>query len=177
MKILKKSATLLMIVLLLCAMVPTALAVSDANIESGKTATLTFKFEDVFNVDGTFTVNDTDGIVSKYTISVEDGGATAAVVNGDRLWAAPAAEPVKTDVSVALKVTLKDNAAAGKKCAVSFAGVYGDGNGKPGNEKDVYPNWHGRIDACACNFCHIIFLHHLHSFVVFLVCFLLLIRL
>lgn len=138
MKILKKTATLLMIVLLLSALLPTALAVSDTSVESGKTATLTFKFEDVFNVDGTFTVNDTDGIVSNYVISVAQAGATTAVVSGDRLWAAPSAEPVKTDVSIDVKVTLKDNAAAGKQCTVSFNGVYGDGNGNPGNEKDVY---------------------------------------
>lgn len=138
MKILKKAATLLMVVLLFSAMSSTALAASDTSVEAGKTATLTFKFEDVFNVDGTFTVNDTDGIVSKYTIGVADAGATSAVVNGDRLWAAPAAEPTKTDVSVAVKVTVKDGAEVGKNCTVSFAGVYGDGNGKPGNEQDVY---------------------------------------
>ena len=138
MKIMKKAATLLVIILVLCAVTPAALAVSDTSAEAGKTATLTFKFEDVYNVDGTFTVNDADGIVSKYTVSVADAGATSAAVNGDRLWAAPAAEPVKTSVSVAVKLTLKSGAAAGKMCTVSFTGVCGDGNGKPGNEKDVY---------------------------------------
>ena len=138
MKIMKKAAALLVVILLLCAVTPAALAVSDTSAEAGKTATLTFKFNDVYNVDGTFKVKDTDGIVSKYTISVAKAGATSAVVNGDRLWAAPAAEPVKTDVSVTVKVTLKSDAAVGKKCTVSFTGVYGDGNGKPGNEKDVY---------------------------------------
>lgn len=138
MKILKKAAPLFMLVLLLGALIPTALAAGETSVEAGKTATLTFKFEDVFNVDGTFTVDDADGIVSKYTIGVADAGATSAVVSGDRLWAAPSAEPVKTDVSVAVKVTVKDDAEAGKKCTVSFNGVYGDGNGKPGNEKDVY---------------------------------------
>ena len=129
---------LLMIVLLLSAMVPTALAASDTSVEAGKTATLTFKFKDVFNIDGTFDVNDADGIVSGYTIGVADAGTTSAVVNGDRLWAAPIAEPVKTDVSVAVKVTVKDGADVGGKCTVSFTGSYGDGNGKPGNEQDVY---------------------------------------
>jgi len=137
MKIMKKAATLLLVVQLLSAVIPTALAASDTSIEAGKTATLTFEFKDVFNVDGTFKVNDTDGIVSDYTIGVADAGATAAVVSGDRLWAAPSAEPVKTDVSVDVKVSVKDNADAGKTCTVSFAGVYGDGNGQPGNEKDV----------------------------------------
>lgn len=137
MKIMKKATMLLTIVLLLSAVIPTALAAGDTSIEAGKTATLTFEFKDVFNVDGTFKVNDTDGIVSDYTIGVADAGATAAVVSGDRLWAAPAAEPVKTNVSVDVKVAVKDNADAGKACTVSFAGVYGDGNGQPGNEKDV----------------------------------------
>ena len=138
MKILKRATMLLMIVLLLSAMVPTALAASDTSVEAGKTATLTFKFKDVFNIDGTFDVEDADGIVSGYTIGVADAGATSAVVNGDRLWAAPIAEPVKTDVSVAVKVTVKDGADVGGKCTVSFTGSYGDGNGKPGNEQDVY---------------------------------------
>lgn len=138
MKILKKAATLFVVVLLLSVLAPSALAAGDTSVEAGKTATLTFEFKDVFNVDGTFSVNDSDGIVSGYTIGVAKAGATSAVVNGDRLWAAPAAEPTKTDVSVAVKVTVKDNAEVGKKCTVSFAGVYGDGNGTPGNEKDVY---------------------------------------
>lgn len=99
---------------------------------------LTFKFEDVFNVDGTFTVSDTDGIVSNYTISVAEAGATSAVVAGNNLWAVPSAEPVKTDVSVIVEVTLKADAVAGKECTVSFEGIYGDGNEEPGNEKDVY---------------------------------------
>lgn len=138
MKIYKKALALFVVVLVMTVLAPAAFAVSNTSAEPGKTATLTFKFEDVFNVDGTFTVNDADGIVSKYTISVTKAGATSAVVNGDRLWAAPIAEPVSTDVSVAVKVTLKSNAAVGKTCTVSFAGVYGDGAGKPGNEKDVY---------------------------------------
>ena len=138
MKICKKAITLFVVVLLLAAVMPAALAVSNTSAEAGSTATLTFKFENVFNVDGTFAVNDADGIVSKYTISVTKAGATSAVVNGNRLWAAPVAEPVSTDVSVAVKVTLKSGAAVGKACTVSFTGVCGDGAGKPGNEKDVF---------------------------------------
>lgn len=105
--------------------------------EAGKTVTLTFTFEDVFNVDGIFTVNDTDAIVSQYTIRVAEAGATAALIEGDRLWAVPSAEPVATDVSIAVDVTLKDDAAPGAAYTVSFAGIYGDGNGEPGNEQDV----------------------------------------
>lgn len=110
----------------------------EAGTEAGKTTTLVFTFEDVFNVDGIFNVNDTDAIVSQYTISVAQAGATDAVIEGDRLWAAPSAEPVATDVSIAVEVTLRDDAAAGKMCTVTFTGIYGDGNGEPGNEQDVY---------------------------------------
>lgn len=106
--------------------------------EPGGTASLIFKFKDVFNVDGIFTVEDPDEIVSDYAVSVVDAGATAAVVQENMLWAVPAAEPVKTDVSVAVEVTLKSDAAPGKVCTVSFTGIYGDGNGEPGNEMDVY---------------------------------------
>lgn len=105
-------------------------------VAAGKTVTLTFAFEDVFNVDGVFVLNDADAIVSQHTIRVADAGATAAVVEGDRLWAVPSAEPVPTDVSIAVDVTIKDDAATGKVCTVSFTGIYGDGNGKPGNEQE-----------------------------------------
>ena len=110
----------------------------EEGVEAGGTATLTFTFEDVFNVDGIFTVNDTDAIVSRYTISVAQAGATAAVIEGNRLWAVPSAEPVATDVSIVVEVTLKEDAAPGKAVTVSFAGIYGDGNGAPGNEQEVY---------------------------------------
>lgn len=105
---------------------------------AGQTAAVIFTFEDVFNVDGVFTVEDADAIVSQYTISVAEAGATDATIAGDRLWAIPSGAPVATDVSVVVEVTLKDDAAAGKMCTVSFTGIYGDGNGEPGNEQDVY---------------------------------------
>lgn len=137
MKNCKKIITLLLMVLLIAAVTPAAFA-AGTSVEAGKTATLTFSFVDVFNVDGSFAIDDPQGIVSGYTINVTSSGATTATVSGDFLWATPGAEPVKTTVSVAVKVTIKSNAPVGAKCTVSFTGIYGDGNGEPGNEQDVY---------------------------------------
>lgn len=113
----------------------------ETEVAAGKTATLTFTFKDVFNVDGIFTVNDPDAIVSQYTISVAQAGAADVAIAGDRLWAIPSValgELVATDISIAVEVTLKEDAEPGKTCTVFFTGIYGDGNGEPGNEQDVF---------------------------------------
>ena len=110
----------------------------ETGIRPGETAVLTFAFEEVFNVDGIFLVSDVKRLISEYDIYVEDAGETDAVVEEDRLWAVPPAEPTKTDVSVSVEVTLKEDAAPGEMCTVSFVGIYGDGNDKPGNEVDIY---------------------------------------
>ena len=109
----------------------------EIEIRPGRTVTLSFLFKNVFNVDGLFVLDDADAIVSQYTIRVEDAGGVDALVEGDRLWAAPSAEPVATDVTIAVDVTLKEDAVPGKACTMSFNGIYGDGSGRPGNEQDV----------------------------------------
>lgn len=109
----------------------------EVGVLPGRTVTLTFAFEDVFNVDGLFVLDDAEAIVSQYTIRVVDAGAVDALIEGDHLWAAPSAEPVSTDVTIAVDVTLKEDAVPGKVCTMSFNGIYGDGSGRPGNEQDV----------------------------------------
>ena len=133
----KKLITLLSAVLVVAMLVPSALAVGNATADAGKSVTVTFTFQDIYNVDGAFTVNDPHKILSTYTISVADAGATSALVNGNRLWASPAGEPVKTTVSVAVVMSIKSTAAAGTACTVSFTGIYGDANEAAGNEHDV----------------------------------------
>lgn len=133
----KKIITLLAAVLIFAMLVPGALAASDTSAKAGETVTVTFTFRDVYNVDGTFAVSDPQKILSTYSINVADAGSTVAVVNGDRLWASPAAEPVKTTVSVAVTLSIKSNAAAGAGCTVTFNGIYGDANEEPGNEHDI----------------------------------------
>lgn len=133
----KKIITLLAAVLIFAMLVPNALAASDTGAKAGETATVTFTFRDVYNVDGTFTVNDPQKILSTYSVNVANAGATAAVVNGNRLWASPTAEPVKTTVSVTVSLSIKSSAAAGASCTVSFSGIYGDANEEPGNEHDI----------------------------------------
>lgn len=137
MKLSKRIITLLSAVLVVVMLVPSALAVSDMSAEAGKNVTVTFTFKDIYNVDGAFTVSDPQKILSTYSINVADAGATAALVNGDRLWASPTGEPVKTAVSVAVVLSVKSTAAAGSKCTVSFTGIYGDANQAPGNEQDI----------------------------------------
>lgn len=133
----KKIITLLAAVLILAMIVPGALAAADTSAEAGETTTVTFTFQNIYNVDGAFTVSDPQKILSTYSINVTDAGATAAVINGDRLWASPTAEPVKTTVSVAVTLSIKSSAAAGSSCAVTFNGIYGDANEEPGNEHDI----------------------------------------
>lgn len=133
----KKIITLLAAVLILAMIVPGALAAADTSAEAGETTTVTFTFQNIYNVDGAFTVSDPQKILSTYSINVTDAGATAAVINGDRLWASPTAEPVKTTVSVAVTLIIKSSAAAGSSCTVTFNGIYGDANEEPGNEHDI----------------------------------------
>lgn len=133
----KKIITLLAAVLILAMIVPGALAAAGTSAEAGETTTVTFTFRDVYNVDGAFTVSDPQKILSTYSINVTDAGATAAVINGDRLWASPTAEPVTTTVSVAVTLSIKSSAAAGSSCTVTFNGIYGDANEEPGNEHDI----------------------------------------
>ena len=133
----KKIITLLAAVLILAMIVPGALAAGGTSAEAGETTTVTFTFQDIYNVDGVFTVSDPQKILSTYSINVSDAGSTTAVVNGDRLWASPTAEPVKTTVSVTVTLSIKSNAAAGSGCTVTFKGIYGDANEEPGNEHDI----------------------------------------
>lgn len=137
MKSSKRMIALFAAVLAFAMLVPGALAASGTSAEAGKTASVTFTFQDVYNVDGTFTVSDPQKILSTYSIQVEDAGTTAAVVSGDRLWASPTGEPVKTTVSVSVALRIKSTAAAGSSCTVTFSGIYGDANEMVGNETDI----------------------------------------
>ena len=137
MKFLKKAIVLAVGVLLLAAVTPASLAVSNTSVEAGKTATLTFKFPDVSSLDGTFTISDPSGIVKSHTVSVTDTEAVSMSVSGDHVWALPNGDPMKTTVAVTVRVAIKSGVAAGKSCTVSFSGVYNDGNAEAGNEKAV----------------------------------------
>lgn len=133
----KKIITLLAVVLAFSLIVSGAFAASDTSVEAGKSVSVTFAFADIYNIDGEFTVSDPQNIISTYSIRVVDAGATAAVVNGNRLWASPTGEPVKTTVFVAVTLSVKPGAAAGSNCAVTFTGIYGDADEEPGNEHDI----------------------------------------
>ena len=137
MRLSKKIIALLSAVLVVVMLVPSALAAGDTSAEAGKTATVTFTFKDIYNVDGVFTVNDPQKILSTYSIHVIDEGATAAFPQGDRFWASPKGEPVKTTVSVAVTLSIKSTAPAGAKCTVTFSGIYGDAKEEAGNEHDI----------------------------------------
>lgn len=137
MKSSKRMIALFAAVLAFAMLVPGVLAASGTSAEAGKTASVTFTFQDVYNVDGTFTVSDPQKILSTYSIQVEDDGATAALVSGDRLWASPDGEPVRTTVSVSVSMRIKSTAAAGSRCTVTFNGIYGDANERVGNEVDI----------------------------------------
>lgn len=125
-------------VLVLVMMVPAAHAVDNASVDAGTVAELTFTFSDVYNVDGEFSISDPKNIVSSYTVTVAEAGATTATVSGNRLWASPAAEPVRTTVRMKVEVTIKAGAAPGATCTVNFSGIYGDANKAAGNEQEAY---------------------------------------
>jgi len=138
MKSAKRIITLLVAVLVLTLGVSGALAADNVSVDAGKTATLTFTFSDIYNVDGEFTVSDPKSIVSNYTVSISNAGATAATVSGSRLWASPGAEPVRTTVVVKVEVAVKSGAVGGSTCTVNFSGIYGDANKPVGNEQEAY---------------------------------------
>lgn len=138
MRFLKIAIAFAATVLLLTAIAPVSLAVSNASVEAGKTATLTFSFADISSLDGTFTVDDPSGIVKSHTVSVTDTEAVSMSVSGDHVWAIPNAEAVKTTVAVTVKVTLNSGVTAGKSCTVSFSGVYGGSSTEAGNEQAVH---------------------------------------
>lgn len=137
MKLSKKTAMLFAAVLAFTMLACNAFAASGTSVEAGESATVTFTFSNIYNVDGEFAVSDPQNILSTYSINVTDAGSTAAVVNGNRLWASPVAEPVKTTVSVTVTLSVKSSAAVGSSCTVSFTGIYGDANEEPGNEHDI----------------------------------------
>lgn len=137
MKSSKRIIALFAAVLAFAMLVPSVLAAAGTSAEAGKTASVSFTFQDIYNVDGTFKISDPQKILSTYSIQVADAGATAAVVNGDRLWASPTGEPVKTAVTVEVTLSIKSTAAVGSGCTVTFSGIYGDANGMVGNETDI----------------------------------------
>lgn len=120
----KKMIAWFAVVVLLVTAAPTALAVENAAVEAGRTAALVFRFSDVLSMDGSFLIDDPDGIVKSHTISVSDTAGVSVSVEGDRVWAVPSGEPSRTTVVVTVRVALNDNAAAGKRCTVTFSGVY-----------------------------------------------------
>lgn len=119
----KKLIAGIVAVVLLIAVIPTALAVENAEVEAGKTAALVFRFSDVLSMDGGFLIDDPDGIVKSHTVSVSDTAGVSLSVEGDCVWAVPSGEPSKTTVVVTVYVTLHSGAAVGKRCTVTFSGV------------------------------------------------------
>lgn len=122
---LKKGIALVVAAVLLLAAMPAALAAENASAEAGRTVELAFRFSEVLRLDGSFSIDDPDGIVESHTISVTDTAAVSVSVGGDRVWAWPSEEPTRTTVTVTVRVTLKADAPAGKQCTVTFAGLCG----------------------------------------------------
>lgn len=120
----RKLITWFTVIVLLIAVAPAALAVENAAVEAGRTASLIFRFSDVLSMDGDFLIDDPDGIVKSHTVSVSDTVGVSVSVEGDHVWAIPSGEPSRTTVIVTVRVALYGNAAAGKQCTVTFSGVY-----------------------------------------------------
>lgn len=147
MKFLKKAAALFMSLMLAVICMPAAMAVSDASVEAGKTASLTFTFNDIYSADGLFIVTDPSDIVTNYTISVTVPGSAAVSVKDNRLRIEPTGRPERTSVAVVVDVTVKEDAAVGSACTVSFSGVYSDAKEEVGNEYDMYQTAQVKVKA------------------------------
>lgn len=128
----------LLAVLLLAVSAPAALAVSDASVEAGKTATLTFYFDSVYELSGAIAIVDPAGIVAEHSVRVVDAGDTTVTVVGDRVWADAGNEPTSNNITVEVQLVTNAQAQPGTRCTVSFSGAYGDAKGEAGNRHDVY---------------------------------------
>ena len=113
-------------------------AAESVKAEPGMAVTLTFSFEDVYDVDGAFAINDPNKILKNHAFKIVSSGATSASVIGTRLRAEVKSEPVKTTVVVSLEGTLAETAEAGQSCTVTFNGTYGDGLKAYGKEYSTY---------------------------------------
>lgn len=84
MKIFRKTAALLLAVLLAVAAVPSVFASgSSVTTNPGKTVEVTFSYSQVYGVDGTFTLDDPDGVVESWSVKGYSGsGITGSVTNG-----------------------------------------------------------------------------------------------
>lgn len=133
-----KNIIILPVVLALLVISANAAVAENVNAAPGTSAELTFKYENVYNVDGAFAVDDPQDIVDEYTISVVDYGSALVTIRGNRLWAQPGGTPTKTQVSVAVQLKIKSDAALGSQCTVSFSGIYGSADEEPGNEHELY---------------------------------------
>lgn len=133
-----KNLIILPVVLALLVISANAAVAENVNTAPGKSAELTFKYENVYNVDGAFVIDDPQDIVEEYTISVVDYGSALVTISGNRLWAQPGGTPTKTHVSVAVQLKIKSDAAMGSQCTVAFSGIYGNADEEPGNEHELY---------------------------------------
>lgn len=137
MKLFRTTIALIVVAMLFAGTASAALTANDAEAIAGETATLFFSFTDIYNVEGAFAIDDPQEIVKSYSVGLADGGTTSVTVVGDRLVAKPGVDPISADITVTVKVTLKEDAAVGESCTVFFEGVYGDANEEPGNQHEV----------------------------------------
>jgi len=138
MRILRKLAAVLAAVLLLAVTASAALTAEDASAEAGKTAMLTFSFDEIYSVDGMFSLDDPEKITTGYTVGLADAGTTSVTVVGDHLVVKPGTKPVSADAKVTVKVTLSEDAPVGKGCTVFFNGTYNDAHDAVGNNKELH---------------------------------------
>lgn len=138
MRIVKKLMVILAAVLLLAVSASAALVAEDTAGEAGKTVTVTFSFDEIYSVDGLFSVDDPEKITTGYSVGLIDAGTTAVTVVGDHLVVKPGTKPVSADAKVTVKVKLAEDAAVGNGCTIYFNGTYSDANGAVGNTKEVH---------------------------------------
>ena len=124
MKISKKFLTIMVAVFLLTTMLTPALAATaDTSVEAGDNVIVYFTYTEIYSIDGQFSVNDPNGIISSVDYRIaSNGGMTGGAINGNTVFMFDTENPAKArTVQLCAVVKLKSNAAADKTCTINFA--------------------------------------------------------
>lgn len=114
MKKFSKIIAVLMVLVMALSFLPAAFAAGEVEVESGKEATVSFAFENVYGVDGEFTFSNPDLFDS---VKYEYAGSVGGLMSNDK---AIFASQEAFAVTLVVKCTVAAGAKAGDKCDVSF---------------------------------------------------------
>lgn len=123
----KKLLTWVLVLVVLLSMTAIIWA-GESTIKAGEETDVNFEFSNVQKLDGAFAVSDPQGVVKNYTVKAATAGEAATTIRGARLWAGTKTASRGDDIIATVHITLKDDAAIGSKCTVTFNGMYMEAN-------------------------------------------------